>query len=61
MNVIRQALSRTERIREYRLKQPVSELLRKKIKATSKGYFTQEDLDWAEAEAKIWESELNVE
>jgi hypothetical protein len=43
---------REERIRQYRVRQPIAELERKQRKAAQRGIWTQEDLDLADARAE---------
>lgn len=45
--------SREERIADYRKRQPIEELRRKQRKAFQRGFWTQEDLDLADAEARV--------
>jgi len=42
---------REEKIRQHRLRQPLEELERKSAKARRPGWWTQEDIDAAKAEA----------
>lgn len=46
------AEQRRNRIEQARQAQPIAELQRKADKARSKGYWTQEDLDYANARAE---------
>ena len=40
-------------------KQPIEELERKMLKARSRGFWTQEDIDWAVREGKRLKDELS--
>lgn len=52
---------RADKIREYRLRQPLDELLRKVIKAGRIGVWTQEEIDYGEAKARHVLSQLTFE
>jgi hypothetical protein len=45
---------RLAKIREFRLRQSEEELLRKRVKAVRRAFFTQEDFDHAEVLADIY-------
>lgn len=45
------AAEREERIRQFRVKQPLAELDRKAVKARRRGFWTQEEIDAAKVRA----------
>lgn len=50
-----------DRLKPFRLRQPLQELERKAIKARRPGFWTQEELDYAEAQADVLYQWMNDE